>query len=173
MKVIGVLPSRLPGKHIGLRFRRDPIQQRLIANDCNGHGCWLTALGRLDCGIDQTIYHTFISGCCRVFTYRAPARDCLIQVHQCTPQKGSCSLHRASDSDAPPPALRRLVPRAATSITVVIQGNGVAWADDSFSGMSVMVASVSNKILATETAFSRAIRTTLVGSMMPASYMST
>jgi len=47
------------------------------------------------------------------------------------------------------------------------------WAGGSFSGISVMVASVSSRILATETAFSRAIRTTLVGSMMPASYMST
>jgi hypothetical protein len=41
------------------------------------------------------------------------------------------------------------------------------------SGMSVSVASVSKSTPATETAFSRAIRTTLVGSMMPASTRST
>ncbi len=43
----------------------------------------------------------------------------------------------------------------------------------SFSGTSVSVASVSSKTLATETAFSSAIRTTLVGSMIPASIRST
>jgi hypothetical protein len=41
------------------------------------------------------------------------------------------------------------------------------------SGMSVMVTSVSNSTLATDTAFSRPMRTTLVGSMMPASTKST
>src|SRR5581483_5653797 len=41
------------------------------------------------------------------------------------------------------------------------------------SGTSVIVASVSNRTLATETAFSSAIRTTLVGSTMPASIIST
>ena len=41
------------------------------------------------------------------------------------------------------------------------------------SAISVMVASVSRTTLATETAFSRAIRTTLVGSTIPASRRST
>lgn len=41
------------------------------------------------------------------------------------------------------------------------------------SGSSVSVASVSRRTLATETAFSSAIRTTLVGSMIPASTKST
>jgi len=41
------------------------------------------------------------------------------------------------------------------------------------SGTSVIVASVSSRVLATETAFSSATRTTLVGSMMPASIKST
>jgi hypothetical protein len=41
------------------------------------------------------------------------------------------------------------------------------------SGMSVIVTSVSNSTLATDTAFSRPMRTTLVGSMMPASTKST
>ena len=41
------------------------------------------------------------------------------------------------------------------------------------SGKSVIVASVSRSTLATETAFSKATRTTLVGSMMPASTRST
>ena len=41
------------------------------------------------------------------------------------------------------------------------------------SGISVIVASVSSRTLATETAFSSAMRTTLVGSMMPASTRST
>ena len=41
------------------------------------------------------------------------------------------------------------------------------------SGISVIVASVSSRVLATETAFSSATRTTLVGSMMPASIKST
>ena len=41
------------------------------------------------------------------------------------------------------------------------------------SGTSVKVASVNNKTPATETAFSRATRTTLVGSMMPTSMRST
>jgi len=41
------------------------------------------------------------------------------------------------------------------------------------SGISVMVASVNNRTLATDTAFSSAMRTTLVGSMMPASTRST
>src|SRR5665811_2147059 len=41
------------------------------------------------------------------------------------------------------------------------------------SGISVIVASVSNRMLATDTAFSSAIRTTLVGSMIPASIRST
>src|SRR5664280_713472 len=41
------------------------------------------------------------------------------------------------------------------------------------SGISVIVASVSNRMLATDTAFSRAMRTTFVGSMIPASIRST
>src|ERR1019366_3083792 len=41
------------------------------------------------------------------------------------------------------------------------------------SGISVIVASVSNRILATDTAFSSAMRTTFVGSMIPASIRST
>jgi hypothetical protein len=41
------------------------------------------------------------------------------------------------------------------------------------SGMSVMVASVSKSTLATDTAFSNAMRTTLVGSMIPTSTRST
>ena len=41
------------------------------------------------------------------------------------------------------------------------------------SGMSVIVASVSSNTLATDTAFSSAMRTTLVGSTMPASIRST
>ena len=41
------------------------------------------------------------------------------------------------------------------------------------SGISVIVASVSNSVLATDTAFSSAMRTTLVGSMIPASIRST
>lgn len=41
------------------------------------------------------------------------------------------------------------------------------------SGISVMVASVSNSVLATLTAFSRPTRTTLVGSTIPASSRST
>src|SRR5450830_742824 len=41
------------------------------------------------------------------------------------------------------------------------------------SGISVIVASVSNRMLATDTAFSSAMRTTLVGSMIPASIRST
>ena len=45
--------------------------------------------------------------------------------------------------------------------------------DGSFSGISVMVASVNSRMLATDTAFSKAMRTTFVGSMMPASNMST
>jgi hypothetical protein len=48
------------------------------------------------------------------------------------------------------------------------------WMDSAFfSGTSVIVASVNSKTLATETAFSSAIRTNLVGSMMPASMRST
>ena len=43
----------------------------------------------------------------------------------------------------------------------------------SFSGTSVMMASVSSSTLATETAFSSATRTTLAGSTMPASKRST
>ncbi len=41
------------------------------------------------------------------------------------------------------------------------------------SGSSVIVASVNSSVLATDTAFSSAIRTTLVGSMIPASMRST
>jgi len=41
------------------------------------------------------------------------------------------------------------------------------------SGISVIVASVSSRTLATDTAFSRAILMTFVGSMMPASTRST
>jgi len=41
------------------------------------------------------------------------------------------------------------------------------------SGISVMVASVNNSVLATDTAFSSPMRTTFVGSMMPASIKST
>lgn len=53
-----------------------------------------------------------------------------------------------------------------------IDMSGGADASGFGSGRSVIVASVNSSTLATETAFSRAIRTTLVGSMMPASIRS-
>lgn len=46
--------------------------------------------------------------------------------------------------------------------------SGAAWDSLAGSSTSVMVASVSSSTLATETAFSSAMRTTLVGSMIPA-----
>ena len=53
-----------------------------------------------------------------------------------------------------------------------ISGAG-AWTSFFVSGTSVMMASVSRRVLAAETAFSSAMRTTLVGSTIPASRRST
>ena len=53
---------------------------------------------------------------------------------------------------------------------IAISGSAVSFL---VSGISVIVASVRSSTLATETAFSSAMRTTLVGSMMPASTRST
>jgi alanine dehydrogenase len=68
-------------------------------------------------------------------------------------------------------ASRALMRPSARPHHIVISGSKARsfWG----SGISVMVASVNRRTLATDTAFSSATRTTLVGSMMPASTRST
>ena len=91
------------------------------------------------------------------------------------------------DGDAMQPQLRDRIPRARIERAVdgdravVVDGHGsklhassdVETGSAFGSGISVSVASVSSSTLATDTAFSSAARTTLVGSMMPASIRST